>query len=229
MRVTPIRRKLIAALSLLSAAVLLQGCKTQIASVLGPYIDIRGYRYCEILFSYGDVAEVWGTQGLNRCPADEWSELNPTLLMEQFGADGIFMNGPRFWVINGSSGAKLPGSETRLHGELEMRKLATLSFGGTPLPYNPMTVERTTTWIFKEGNEIYELSAPDGYVYVMQSYSQAIDSGVRETDLSSLGGRLDLPDGWTFSSHIVKQDFEMVADGEAVVLTDNLQNTYQRR
>jgi len=46
---------------------------------------------------------------------------------------------------------------------------------------------------------------------------------------SSLGGRLDLPDGWTFSSHIVKQDFEMVADGEAVVLTDNLQNTYQRR
>ena len=112
--------------------------------------------------------------------------------------------------------------------DLEMVKLATLA-AAEPAPYTPLPVLRSNVWQFKRGGEIYELTDPEGHVYVMQSYSQIIDSDLQESDLSSLGMRLDLPTGWSFSSRLLDENLELTAGGEAIVVQDNLRNTYQRR
>jgi len=190
--------------------------------------NVRGYRYCEILLSYDDTSEVWGTQGLNQCPNEQWEALVPETIRAEYNATGIIMNGPRYFVINGASGVDMPKGNTRIYGELEMRRLATLNASESE-PYVPATVLRTNTWEFHEGSEIYELTDPEGQVYTMQSYSQIIDPSLQEADLSTLGNRLNLPQGWRFSAFTLDAPLELVADGEAVVVVDELRNTYQKR
>ena len=48
-------------------------------------------------------------------------------------------------------------------------------------------------------------------------------------DLAGLGSRLSLPKGWTFSTRTLDADYLLEANGVAVVVRDELQNTYQRR
>ena len=190
--------------------------------------NTRGYRYCEIVLTYDDTSEVWGTQGLNRCPNEKWAALNPDAIRAAHNADGIVMNGPRYFVMNGASGVDMPEGDTRLYGNLEMRRLATLN-AAEPEPYIPVTVLRTNVWEFHKGSEVYALTDPEGRVYVMQSYSQIIDPSLQEADLPTLGERLELPLGWSFSARILSENLDLVADGEAVVVVDELSNTYQRR
>jgi len=191
-------------------------------------INMRGYRYGEILLVYPDRTEVWGTQTLNRCPDDKWKALDKEKIRTEYGAEDIFLNGPRHFVINNGSGAKLPKLETRVYGDLKMRRLATLK-AKKPDPYTPVTVLRTNTWKFWKGSEVYELTDPKGQVYIMQSYSKIIDSDQTESDLSTLGERLKLPKGWTFSTRILEENLDVVADGKAIVVMDDLTNTYQKR
>ena len=40
---------------------------------------------------------------------------------------------------------------------------------------------------------------------------------------------MELPEGWSFEARILEEDLDLVADGEAVVIQDELENTYQRR
>jgi hypothetical protein len=47
-------------------------------------ISLRGARYCEVLPVFLDgedvQIQVWGTQGLNDCPAADWTSLDPAAL-----------------------------------------------------------------------------------------------------------------------------------------------------
>ena len=95
--------------------------------------------------------------------------------------------------------------------------------------YTEIEVVRSNTWVYSTGNEVYELTSPTGAVYVMQSYSGIVDSELTIGDLADLGTRLDLPEGWAFSSRFLEEDYELLADGVAIVLQDELLNTYQRR
>ncbi len=110
--------------------------------------NIRGYLYCEIILNYDDTSEVWGTQGLSQCPNEKWEALVPEAIRADYNATGIIMNGPRYFVINGASGVDMPKDDTRIYGELEMRKLATLN-ATESAPYVPVTVLRTYTWEFQ--------------------------------------------------------------------------------
>ena len=63
----------------------------------------RGYRYCELLavhiagwFPLAIEAEVWGTQGLNDCPVEEWATVDPGEVRAELGAIAMIVNGPRF-------------------------------------------------------------------------------------------------------------------------------------
>ena len=205
--------------------------------------SMRGMRYCEILLVIegddGPTAEVWGTQGVNLCPADLWEAIDPEVVRDDYDAVGIKMNGPRHLVVDGGSG-QLPEADHRTYGDLEMQKLATLGLAdlasalgdGEKLAssaYREITVLRNNTWYFYAGSEIYELTDPDGVSYVMQAYSQIVDPDLTEDDLASLGERLELPDGWSFGAHVLEEDLDLVADGEATVIQDELENTYQRR
>ena len=76
---------------------------------------------------------------------------------------------------------------------------------------------------------MYELTSASGDVYIMQSYNRIVDPELSIEDLPGLGSRLTLPEGWTFTSRVLDADYELVSDGMAVVIQDDLSNTYQRQ
>lgn len=195
-------------------------------------MSVRGVRYCEILLIYagagGIDAQVWGTQGLNLCPPEQWTMLDADTLRAETGATLVLLNGPRYWLIDAVTG-ELPPGEPRRFGELEMHQLATIALQPgmmQSMPYAERTVNRSSRFTFRAGSEIYELLAPDGATYVMQSYAQIVDPTLSEAELPTLGARLELPDGWTYRARTL--DAELVVDTPdgATVLQDELQNSY---
>ncbi len=196
--------------------------------------SVRGDRYCEVLLAFleGDSvqAQVWGTQGLNDCPEAAWSSMDPVAIAAEFGATVAVLNGPRHWVLDGFSGER-PAGSPRLFGTLELQQLAALTLprGTTSsVPYVARTIQRTSVFEFHAGSEIYELLAPDGSVYVMQSYATIVDVGLSESDLPGLGARLALPTGWQYRVRTLDTPLVVSTPGEATVVQDELQNTYSR-
>lgn len=195
----------------------------------------RGMRYCEIVLGYlgddGFSAEVWGTQGLNMCPAALWDALDPAEIQATYEALLVKMNGPRYFLMNGFEGTPLIEPIRRTYGDLEMHRLATVVFDAPPgagSPFTPVTVLRDNTWIFNAGEEVYELIDPEGTPYVMQAYAQIVDPTLTEADLPELGSRIALPEGWVYRARTLIDELRVVATGEATVVQDDLENTYQR-
>jgi hypothetical protein len=197
------------------------------AVVYSNLTDLRGNRYCEILVAYEDATEVWGTQGLNRCPQADWEQLDFKEIQLSNNANSIIANGPRYFVVNGSEGMVLPEEETRFFGNIEMQKLATVKIDDTK-NYVENFVSRDNVWVFDKGEEIYSLIDKDGNEYVMQSYSLIVDKTLKESDLSNLGSKLSLPDGWKFTSRVLDAELLAPANGMAIVIKDDLGNSYQK-
>lgn len=201
---------------------------------------LYGLRYCEILLPYIDfatatvTAEVWGTQGLNPCPQEQWGALDAATIAAEYGVPRALMNGPRYPVVDYSTGFLPPVDvDNRFYGELEMRLLTTVSVslsdftaGGA---YNIGSVDRDNIWYFVEGRRIYELEDPAGERFIMQTFSQAVDPQLSFEDLPYLGARLTLPAGWSFHTRVLTAPLEVPAvNGIAEVLQDDLANSYQR-
>ncbi len=154
-------------------------------------------------------------------------------MKNEFGALAVTLNGPRHWVINGATGASLPAdAKIASFGSLQMLRAATIqsAIGEAAVdnsPYSPIEVQRTNTFNFTTDNEVYELVTDTGETYIMQSYSRIIDVDQSIDDLASLGTRLTLPQGWMFRARVLQDDFDLVTDGLAVVVVDDLSNTYQ--
>jgi len=204
----------------------------------GALTDQYLQRYCEVLVvtvgEKGAVAEVWGTQGLNDCPQEAFAGIDPAAVATELGAALVTPNGPRSWVLDRIVANELAGSgAVREFNGLEMRSIARIDLGaGIPdrRPYAEVSVERDTEFRFAAGREVHELTAPDGSVYVMQSFSVEIDPTLTVDDLADLGPRLDLPEGWTFGSRVLEDELVVEdLDGRAVVVQDPLRNTYQLR
>ncbi len=194
--------------------------------------SVRGDRYCEVLLASleGESVEarVWGTQGLNDCPEAAWASVDARAIAAEFEVTAAVLNGPRYWVLDAFSG-EVPEGSPRLFGTLEMRQLAALTLERTTMssmPYVTRTVRRDAVFEFHAGSEIYELLAPDGAVYVMQSYAQIVDTSLSERDLPGLGARLTLPEGWQYRARTLTSPLVVRTPGEATVVQDELQNTY---
>lgn len=190
-------------------------------------------RYCEIISVTNDgglTADVYGIQGLSDCPFEQWEALDPDAIQEELGALTILMNGPRFWLIDSLEAFGEIG-EPRFFGELEMRRLASIALSPGDLshgPYTERSVVRDTEFTFAKGSEVYELIAAGGKLYVMQSYAHIVDDTLDEAALPSLGESLQLPEGWTYRTRVLDEDYVVVdQDGIATVVQDELQNTYQ--
>jgi len=94
-------------------------------------------------------------------------------------------------------------------------------------PYVERYVNRGAVFFFDAGKPVHELVNPDGLAYVMQACCIGVDPTLTEGDLSGLGTRLALPEGWTFRTPIF--DEELVVDTSATIATvvqDELENTY---
>lgn len=200
--------------------------------------NIRGSRYCELLVVKGEVkvlkVTVYNTLGCNDCPAEAWNKVNLAKLTEQLKARKIIKNGPRFFLMDKIGQYNKSPEKVELGG-IEMVERATVSLSlpqllqGKGKPYEEKSVHRTTHFVFNKGREEYFLK--DGkHTYIMQSFSQTIDAKLTEKDLESLGKRLTLPPSWTFEVRTL--DSDMILDtqknGMAVVIQDDLENTYQR-
>lgn len=197
-------------------------------------IPSRGVRYCELLFAYlgvdGSTAQVWGTQGLNECPAELWDALDRDAAKEAMGATAVIANGPRYWTIDSSTGAQLPTVEAMTFSGLAMQQLATVAVDPATANqnYTERVVDRTVSFRFDAGKPVYELTSPEGAVYVMQSYALIVDPSLTEADLPKISARLTLPDGWSYSTRVLDEALVVETAGDAVVIQDDLKNTYSR-
>jgi hypothetical protein len=190
-------------------------------------------RYCEIIEIKGApphaTATVWNTIKLNRCPAAKWKAFDAAALARELGDTAVVLNGPRHFLMDSVTGKA--GRVHSFHG-LGMRKVATLRIRTaaelTPTPYSDRTINRRNTWRWERGRRVYELVAPGGDVYVMQSYAQIRDPKLTIRKLRSLGRRLDLPYGWRYRMRRLSRALTLRAKGgKATVLQDDLLNTYQ--
>ena len=96
--------------------------------------------------------------------------------------------------------------------------------------YYPGYIYRNNAFTFNEGSEVYLLDAPDGEVFIMQSFTAQFDESLTKDNLAQLGSKLTLPDGWAFRAKVLDRNLEVstAATGHlAHVLQDNLHNTYQ--
>lgn len=198
---------------------------------------LRDVRYGEVLLVRvaGDrlEAEVWNTLGLGDCPQEAWDALDAGAIAADHGALLAVLNGPRRWVLD--TIVTEPVGERRLarFGEIPMFLAATVELGAElPEPdaaYVERRVARRTVFRFAAGRPLHQLVAPDGTRYVMQAYSLAVDTTQTLATLPGLGGRLALPDGWSFATCTPDRPLDLLSTGGvATIVQDELRNTYQR-
>jgi hypothetical protein len=201
--------------------------------------ELRNVRYCEIIpvTRKGRTLTAWvyNTLGLNDCPACEWDALTEDEVNEAYGSVSAKLNGPRYWVIDKlvGSGSTTTGKRFTFGGiEMELRaSIETKIREGTVGEefYTPNQVQRDTVYTYKAGKPVYELTSPEGDVYVMQSYAQIKDKNLTIDDLASLESKLALPEGWTYATRTLTEDLVLDSGGLAHVINDDLYNAYQRR
>ena len=202
--------------------------------------NLRDVRYCEVIPSVQSgstiTTYVYNTLGLNDCPPVRWNTLSENEVNKEFGSQSAQLNGPRHFVMDGilASGSSA-SSKTFTFGGIEMQLRATLqTSAGTPTVgnqfYIPNQVMRSTVFIYDTGQPVFELTAPNGDVYVMQSYAQIVDKTLTYKQLPSLASKLQLPSGWSYSTKTLQQELRLdtTSTGVAYVVNDNLADSYQR-
>jgi hypothetical protein len=176
------------------------------------------------------VATVWNSLGLNRCPQSWWDGLDPRTLAAEHGSDLALLNGPRNFIMDRAK-AKDYGPVDTFAGK-RLRDLAAIdvaTVGLAPPPaFTDVRIDRRNTWTWDAGKQVFELVAPTGRVYVMQSYSRQVDPSLAYSDLPGIGPRLGLPAGWRYRVRRPNADLNLVTNGKATITQDALRNTYQR-
>ena len=169
---------------------------------------------------------------MSTCPVDQWEALDAGEIATERGAVAALLNGPRYWTLDSIDTDLRAGAPETTFGEIGMFQAATLDLGDqvpSQTPYTERPVARDTVFGFDEGRKVYELTAPGGATYVMQARSQIVDPDITEEDLDALGDRLDLPTGWTYQVRTLDAPLDVRSTkGVAIVVQDELQNTYQR-
>ena len=190
-------------------------------------------RYCEIIVLRGAppkaTAVIWNTIGLNRCPASWWEAFDAGRLARELGASAVVLNGPRHFLMDSVSART--GGLRSFHG-MRLRRVAAIPIRSAAelaqTPYTDRVVKRWNTWRWRRGRVVYELVAPGGDTYVMQSYSQIRDPSLAIGRLRSLGRRLEPPAGWRYRARRLRRPLALAAaGGKATIIQDELQNTYQ--
>lgn len=194
--------------------------------------DLHNARYCEVIELQGyppnATATVWNTIGLNKCPPSRWNGLSAGTLAQQLGATVVVLNGPRHFLMDSASAV---AGRIRWFDGLRARQVATIPIHSVAdlarTPYANRTIGRTNTWTWNRGRTVFELVAPGGRTYVMQSYSQIVDRRLTLAQLPTLGHRLHLPKGWRYRTRRLGCRLVLRAEGRATITQDELQDTYQ--
>lgn len=193
---------------------------------------VFGKRYGEVLLvtstPSGPEAAVYNTFPLNDCPADLWNALDAQAIAAENGALAALLNGPRYWLMSSIGKRGRDTLEHKSFGDIEMLRQATVKLASmNPAPYQVNRVNRKAIFTFDAGREIYELVDHDGRCWIMQTYSQTVDSSLSLTDLAGLGARLSLPAGWSYRPRSPESAIVVdTATEDASVTQDNFANSY---
>jgi hypothetical protein len=212
---------------------------TPAASASAAPQELRDVRYCEVIPSVQDgstvTTYVYNTLGYNNCPRAQWNKLTEDEVNTEFGSQKAQLNGPRHFVMDytQATGSATDSGKTFTFGGIQTGLRATLTTqAGQPTvgqqAWVPNQVARDTIFTFLAGRQVFELTDPDGHVYVMQSYSQIVDPTLTYRDLPGLGSILKLPSGWSYAAKTLTQTLQLNSNGLAYVVNDNLGDSYQR-
>ncbi len=195
--------------------------------------NLRGQRYCEVIFWHGLSGFVYNTLKLNQCPNHLWSKLTPATVKKESKSHFVYLNGPRNYIVDEVRNMNINEAKIKSFGNIPMHQTATMHIKVKDIflgaaPYHEHQVERDLVWVYHAGKPIYELISPKGQVYVMQSYTSEVKTQNQVT-LASLQQKLHLPKGWTFRTGTLKQNEALMAKHHhATILLDNYKNVYQR-
>jgi hypothetical protein len=199
--------------------------------------DMRGYRFCEVGLIAGTgqdtaIANIWNTTCACDPTPEQLDALDADAVAREHGALRAWLNPARQCVFDRLDVWEVGDDQTfgGISGTwMSVASAADITKATVQGSYDSRYVYRNHTFIFNGGSEVYLLVAPDGEVFVLQSFSQHVDATLSEDDLPHLAGRLDLPEGWGFRAEILDQDLEVSSstDNFAHVLYDNLDNAYQ--
>jgi len=200
--------------------------------------DMRGYRFCEVALIAGTsednaIANIWNTTGACDPTPELLDALDADAIARDNGALRAWINPVRHWMFD-----QLDVRETgddREFGPLTGTWVGVVSAATLTQPtvqgsYSPAYIYRNSTFsfTFNRGSEVYLLDAPDGEIFMMESFTRHGDPTLTEDELAHLYNRLDLPGGWGFRAETLDQDVEVSSnmDNLAHVLHDDLYNVY---
>lgn len=196
--------------------------------------NMRGLKNCEIILAKAKLSlSVYSTIGLNDCPESLWKSITTAKIKRETGSFFAYLNGSRYWVIDGYENHALVNSELKSMAGLPMREAGVVPLTLVDIikgaaPYREHQVRFETTWLYKAGRAVYELIDPEGQTFVMLSYSVE-RRPLNEPNLARLGSQLTLPKGWHFKTAILNENLYLpTVNNIAVFIQDNLLNTYQR-
>jgi hypothetical protein len=176
----------------------------------------------------GPQATVYNSYPLNDCPAELWSALDAKAIAAENGAATALLNGPRYWLMNEIEKMTQGPRIVKNFGGIDMLLQAQVLLSAmNPAPYTANQVHRHTVFTFDAGEVVYELHDPALRRWVMQTWSQIVDPKLSRADLAGLGGRLDLPNGWTYQTRTLTSPLRIDTTTHAAqVLQDDLANSY---
>jgi hypothetical protein len=201
--------------------------------------NMRGYRFCEVALFTGTspqdaVADFYNSTGVDDPTPKRFASLDKDKLAAETKSIGVFLNPPRYWMFDEfrvfelGDDREFGGIKMSWMGVVDVATLQKAILGGN---YFPGYIHRDNSYTYKKGSEVYLLDAPDGEVFVMQSYNAHTDKGLAaEESPTTLGKRLKLPEGWKFRVKTLDRDLvvsQEKTDKMAHVMQDELLNRYQ--
>lgn len=195
--------------------------------------NLRDRSFCEVRVVSADPAEMrlYSTIGLGDCTPEAAAAIGAEEAAARLGGEAAMVDGPRRYLIDWLQSRGLDQPAVDVQG-VAMRAVAERALDADEpdeaAAYVPHRTPVPGTYIYAAGETVYELMG-DSRVYVMASYSQAVDPDLSVEDLAGLGERLTLPEGWRFRVRTLDQDLSLVSgDKGASVVIDELGNRYRR-
>jgi hypothetical protein len=241
----------IGVLAAVSGAVLLSGCNTAEQNmeasrkknlVPGKQLSVAAEGdnlvFCEVALITGTskanaIADFYNSTGTDICTPEKFAGLDKETIKKETGAREVFLNPSRRWTFDQLDVFE-DGVERTFDGIkmtwMGVVPVSELEKGVTKGHYVPGYIFRNNQYTFKKGREIHILDAPDGEVFVMQSFTNFKQQKVTIDNIRDLGGVLTLPPGWKFRSVVLDRDLivnQKRTKGLAHVFQDDMLNAYQ--
>lgn len=200
--------------------------------------DARGYRFCEVALITGTnpgnaVADFYNSTGASDPTPEQFAALDAKQIAKETDSQQVFLNPVRHWMFDEFWVNE--AGDVRTFGGITMNWMAvvpvkSLEAGVSKGHYVPGYIYRNSQFMFKKGGECHFLDAPDGEVFVMQSFTNAVQQEVTIDNIRNLGSKLSLPPGWKFRSVVLDRDLVVNQERSnmlAHVFQDDLKNAYQ--